>query len=96
MKTNSVLQVRIDADIRKQAEELFERLGITTADAVRMFIMQSLEIQGLPFEVKRRNLYAFGVASEYADTSKIPKEKTAWAEAVAKKYSKSEKPAGGK
>lgn len=52
MKTNSVLQVRIDADIRKQADQLFERLGITTSDAVRMFIMQSLESDGLPFEVK--------------------------------------------
>lgn len=91
MKTNSVLQVRIDADIRKQAEELFERLGITTADAVRMFIMQSLESDGLPFEVKtgfsgRRVLHAYGVAAKYADISKIPQEKEAWKKAVAEKY----------
>ena len=31
-------------------------------------------------------LHAFGIAHEYADPSKIPLEKTAWAEAVVEKY----------
>ena len=91
MKTNSVLQVRIDADVRKQVDQLFERLGITTSDAVRMFIMQSLESDGLPFEVKtgfseKRVLHAYGVAAKYADPSKIPQEKEVWKKAVAEKY----------
>lgn len=91
MKTNSVLQVRIDADIRNQAEDLFARLGITTTDAVRMFLMKSLESDGFPFELRtgfsaHRVLHASGIASKYADISKIPEEKTAWEKAVIEKY----------
>ena len=32
-------------------------------------------------------LHACGIASKYADTSKIPLEKNAWAEAAVEKYS---------
>ncbi len=91
MRTDAVLQVRIDSNAKKEAEELFERLGISLADAVRMFVAQSIEQQGLPFEVKtdtpvRKKLHAYGIAHKYADPSKIPLEKDAWAMAVAEKY----------
>lgn len=91
MKADAVLQVRIDSKMKKEAELLFERLGISIADAVRMFVAQSLEQQGLPFEVKidypgRIALHASGIAHKYADPSKIPLEKDAWAMAVAEKY----------
>ena len=91
MKADAVLQVRIDSNLKREAEDLFERLGISLADAVRMFVSQSIEQQGLPFEVKtdypgRKVLYAYGILSKYADPSKIPLEDNAWAEAVAEKY----------
>ena len=91
MKTDAVLQVRIDSKQKKEAEILFERLGISIADAVRMFVAQSIEQQGLPFEVKtsypgRVAQHASGILSKYADHSKIPLEKDAWAMAVAEKY----------
>ena len=47
MRTDAVLQVRIDSKMKNEAEELFERLGISLADAVRMFVAQSIEQQGL-------------------------------------------------
>lgn len=91
MKTDSVLQVRIDGNLKREAESLYEQLGISIADAVRMFIVQSLEAQGLPFEVKtgfikKKALHAYGIANKYADPSKINEEKNAWAKAVVKKY----------
>ena len=91
MKTDAVLQVRIDSNMKNEAEQLFERLGISLADAVRMFVAQSIEQQGLPFEVKtdtpvRKKLHAYGLLHKYADPSKIPLEKDAWAMAVAEKY----------
>ena len=91
MKTDAVLQVRIDSNMKKDAEMLFERLGISLADAVRMFVSQCIEQQGLPFEVKteipgQRKLCAYGILSKYADPSKIPLEKDAWAMAVMEKY----------
>ena len=91
MKADAVLQVRIDSTLKKEAEILFERLGISLADAVRMFVAQSIEQQGIPFEVKteypgRIAFHAYGVAHKYADPSKIPLEKDAWAMTVAEKY----------
>lgn len=91
MKADAVLQVRIDSNLKREAEALFERLGISLADAVRMFVSQSIEQQGLPFELKtdypgRKVLHAYGIAHKYADPSKIPLEDNAWAEAVAEKY----------
>jgi len=50
MRADAVLQVRIDSNLKKEAEMLFERLGISLADAVRMFVSQCIEQQGLPFE----------------------------------------------
>ena len=91
MKADAVLQVRIDGNLKRAAEELYARLGISIADAVRMFVVQSIEQQGLPFEVKtqtpgNRTLHAYGIADKYADPSRIPGEKDAWAQAVVRKY----------
>ena len=46
----STVQVRIDEDTRKQAVELFERLGLDIPTAIRMFLKQSIESNGLPFQ----------------------------------------------
>jgi len=94
MKTDAVLQVRIDSQLKKDVESLYERLGISIADAVRMFVVQSLEVQGLPFDVKsgftiHRTLHAYGIANKYANPSLIPLEKDAWRKAVVKKYGNS-------
>ncbi|HAN42266.1 MAG TPA: type II toxin-antitoxin system antitoxin, RelB/DinJ family [Sphaerochaeta sp.] len=91
MATDAVLQVRIDSGLKQEAEELYSRLGISIADAVRMFVVQSIEVQGLPFEVKtgfpsRRTLHAYGIAKEYTDESKVSEEKRAWADAVKRKH----------
>ena len=91
MKADAVLQIRIDGNLKREAEELYGRLGISIADAVRMFVVQSIEQQGLPFEVRTqtpgyRTLHAFGIAGKYADPSKISGEKNAWAEAAVGKY----------
>ena len=94
MKTDAVLQVRIDGQLKKEVEALYDRLGISIADAVRMFVVQSIEVQGLPFEVKsgfspKKKLYAYGIANKYADASLVSKEKDAWKMAVMEKYGRS-------
>ncbi len=91
MATDSVLQVRMDSKLKREVEELYSKLGISVADAVRMFMVQSLEVQGLPFEVRtgihnRRTLHVYGIANEYADEPKVAEEKGAWQEAVEKKH----------
>ena len=53
-KTGHV-QVRIDPDVKQSAEDIFNQLGFTSSDAVRMFFHQVVISKGLPFEVKIPN-----------------------------------------
>jgi len=46
----STVQVRIDEDTRQRASELFERMGLDIPTAIRMFLKQSIESNGLPFQ----------------------------------------------
>lgn len=45
-------QIRIEEDIKKQAMELFNQLGIDMSSAVNMFLRQSIMRGGLPFSVE--------------------------------------------
>lgn len=49
MAKQAVYQVRMDKEIKDQVEELYRNLGTSFAEAVRMFAVQSLREQGLPF-----------------------------------------------
>ena len=50
-KTVSI-QIRIDADLKKQATELFEELGLDILSAVNLFLHQCVLHGGLPFAVE--------------------------------------------
>lgn len=45
-------QIRIDADIKKQASELFSDLGLDMSGAVNLFLYQCVLRGGLPFSVE--------------------------------------------
>jgi len=45
-------QIRIDEEVKKQAIELFGKLGLDISSAVNIFLRQSILQGGLPFEVK--------------------------------------------
>lgn len=47
------INFRVDADLKKEAEELFSDLGITMTNAMTMFLKQSVRTQGIPFEITR-------------------------------------------
>jgi DNA-damage-inducible protein J len=46
----ATVQVKIDDETRREASELFERLGLDMPTAIRMFLKQSIEFKGLPFQ----------------------------------------------
>ena len=48
----SVLQIRIEEDLKKQVSDLFESLGMDIPTAVRIFFKRALVENGIPFEVK--------------------------------------------
>jgi DNA-damage-inducible protein J len=49
----ATIQVRVDENTKVAIDSLFSGLGLDTSTAVRMFLMASLEHDGLPFAVRR-------------------------------------------
>ena len=45
------LQIRIDSDLRREADSLFSGAGLDLSSAVRLFLRQSVIRRRLPFEV---------------------------------------------
>lgn len=45
-------QIRIDADIKKQATDLFNDLGLDMSGAVNLFLHQCVLRGGLPFNIE--------------------------------------------
>ncbi len=43
--------ISIDAEIKKQAQELFARLGMDLSTAVNIFLRQSIRTQSIPFMI---------------------------------------------
>ena len=51
MTTN--ISLRMDPELKKQAEELFHDLGLNMSTALTMFLRQAVRNQGIPFDVSR-------------------------------------------
>lgn len=52
MSTTNI-NVRVDADLKKEAETLFNDLGLNMSTAVTMFLKSAVANDGIPFDVKR-------------------------------------------
>ena len=52
MKTVNVT-LRIDKDLKEEADELFEDIGLSLNAACRMFLKKAVQEQRIPFEVTR-------------------------------------------
>lgn len=50
MKTE-IMRTRVDPDTRREAEEVLSRLGISTGEAINIFLNQVVIQRGLPFPV---------------------------------------------
>ena len=54
------LTIRIDEDIKREAESLFNRIGMNMSVAINMFFRQALREQAIPFELKPYDDYYTG------------------------------------
>lgn len=46
------ISIRIDEDIKKEAEILFNNLGMNMTTAVNIFVRQALNERAIPFKIK--------------------------------------------
>ena len=89
MAKQAVYQVRMDEEIKDQVEDLYRRLGTSFAEAVRVFAVQSLREQGMPFTPSESRGKTFGALSSLANPSLIPLEEDAFEKAMVKKHADS-------
>lgn len=47
----SIVQFRIDDDLKNEATMLYDRLGIDLSTAMRMFLKRSVAVNGIPFSM---------------------------------------------
>ena len=45
--------ISLDADLKKNSQQLFQDLGMDLTTAITVFLRQSLRVQGFPFAVTR-------------------------------------------
>ena len=51
---NSNINIRVDSDVKAQAQRLFSDLGMDLTTAVNVFLRQSIEQGGIPFMIGQR------------------------------------------
>jgi DNA-damage-inducible protein J len=52
MMANTNINIQIDSEIKKQAEQVFFEFGINMTTAINIFLRQAIRENGLPFQLK--------------------------------------------
>lgn len=75
MHKAATINTRIEPKLKSQAEAILHKVGLTSAEAVRLFYMQVCLQKGLPFEVKIPNKATIKAMKD-ADNRKTHKAKS--------------------
>lgn len=78
MAQTTLIQVKVEKDLKKEADGLFENLGFDTSTAIRIFLKQAVRWNGLPFEVRQfiPNAETIAAMEESDRISRDPNVKT--------------------
>ena len=55
MANGTTIQARIDPNVKRQARDVLDKLGISMSEAIGVYIRQIVLRQGIPFELKLPN-----------------------------------------
>lgn len=53
MNKSTTFTFRLNPEVKQEASDLFESLGITLSDAINLFLHQAIREGGISFELKR-------------------------------------------
>ena len=69
---NTMLQIRVDEDLKNQAIAVYENLGMDISTAVRLFLKKSIAVNGIPFDLRneQRKAEVRAAIKEMNDISK--------------------------
>ena len=51
MSKTTNLNIRLDADLKQEADSLFKNMGLNMTTAVNMFLNQAVKSRSIPFEI---------------------------------------------
>ena len=74
---DAVVRARIDSEIKKKAENILHKLGLSTSEAINAYFNQILLHNGLPFELKIPNEETRQVFEESEKRKNLVKAKDA-------------------
>lgn len=46
------MSIRMDSEVKEQAQQVFNHLGMDMTTAINIFLRQAIQYQGLPFDVR--------------------------------------------
>lgn len=68
----SNINIRIDADKKAKAQELFSSLGMDMSTAINLFIQQAIDFNGIPFVIRKYNAETEAAFAEVEEMKKHP------------------------
>ena len=67
MAKTEMIRARVEPELKRQAEELFSSLGLSTTEAITLFYKQVTLHRGLPFSVRMPNAETLGALEQARD-----------------------------
>ena len=84
---STIMQFRMDPELKQEAETLFRDLGTSFAEALRIFAKQCVLTRSMPISIALpRGGVASGTLAKYADPAKRSLEAGAFARAMKSKH----------
>lgn len=53
MAKTAAISMRVDPAVKSNAESIFGSFGLTLADAINVFLHKSIQVGGMPFELRQ-------------------------------------------
>lgn len=71
---NDTVQARVSPELKQEAEAIFAAIGLKTSDAIRLFLQQSVNSGGLPFQLmaKKPNTETLAALKEAEHPENLP------------------------
>ena len=71
-----MIHARIDPQLQKSAARVFSRIGISTTEAIRLFLKQVVLHKGVPFPIAIPNAQTVAAMKEASDPAALKHHRT--------------------
>ena len=77
-KTDTSMTIRMNREIKQEAQEIFSALGMDMTTAINVFLRQAIYFKGFPFDVRLDipNEETMAAINEVKELKKDPNKKT--------------------